>query len=107
MGVIKVADKLNDVELAKKQKRKKAKLWSLLWANVAMLIVVGATLAFQYYTYTQKLKHATSVIIEINPFLMIGAYIVGMLILWRIIYKYETKELDVQEDPYQNHNIYF
>lgn len=102
-----MADNTNVLEEAKKQKFKKAKLWSLLWANVAMLFVVGATLGFQYYTYTQKLKHATTVSIEINPFLMIGAYIVGMLILWRIIYKYETKELDVQEDPYQNHNIYY
>ncbi len=102
-----MADNMNNQKQLDKKQRRKAMLWSLLWANVAMLFVVGATLLFQYYDYTKKLKYATSVSIDIDPVVIIVAYIIGMLILWGIIYKHETKEIEIKEDPYQNHNIYY
>ncbi|MBQ8860122.1 MAG: hypothetical protein IJ015_02145 [Ruminococcus sp.] len=88
----------------KKRERKKALLWSLLWSNVAMIVVLLLTYLFQRYLYTQLSAHAL-VDVEINPLVVILGYIVGMLILWAIIYKYETKE-DELFTQNENHNIY-
>ena len=86
-------------------KKRKAILWSLLWANVAMAVVLFMTFLFQRYLYSQMLK-CMFVDVQINPFIVAAGYLVGMLILWGIIYKYETKEDDIFDDPNQNHNIY-
>lgn len=91
-------------EMNKKKQKRKALWWSLLWANVAMLIVLLLTFLFQRYLYTELSAHAL-VDIEINPLVVILGYIVGMLILWAIIYKYETKE-DEMFSQNENHNIY-
>lgn len=91
-------------EMNKKKQKRKALWWSLLWANVAMLIVLLLTFLFQRYLYTELSAHAL-VDIEINPLVVILGYIVGMLILWAIIYKYETKEDDMFSQN-ENHNIY-
>lgn len=89
----------------KKAERKKALWWSLLWSNVAMLVVLLLTFLFQNYLYTQLISANKPVDIEINPLIVGLGYIVGMLILWAIIYKYETKEDDLF-DQNDNHNIY-
>ena len=103
-----MSDNTQNKQDIKDNKRKKAVLWSLLWANVSMLGVLGATVLFLYFDYRQKMKnYATSFAFEINPIVIIVAYIIGMLVLWGIIYRYETKELVVKEDPHQNHNIYY
>ncbi len=91
-------------DMNKKKQKRKALWWSLLWANVAMLIVLLLTFLFQRYLYTELSAHAL-VDIEINPLVILGGYIVGMLVLWGIIYKYETKEDDLFESN-ENHNIY-
>ncbi len=91
-------------DMNKKKQKRKALWWSLLWANVAMLIVLLLTFLFQRYLYTELSAHAL-VDIEINPLVIMGGYIVGMLVLWGIIYKYETKEDDLFESN-ENHNIY-
>ena len=102
-----VTNKIENQEQLNNKKRKKAMLWSLLWANVSMMVVVGATVLFLYYDYKQKMKYATSFTFDINPWLLIIAYVIGMLILWGIIYKYETKEIVTVDDKNQNHNIYY
>ncbi len=91
-------------DMNKKKQKRKALWWSFLWANVAMLIVLLLTFLFQRYLYTELSAHAL-VDIEINPLVIMGGYIVGMLVLWGIIYKYETKEDDLFENN-ENHNIY-
>ncbi|MBR2715037.1 MAG: hypothetical protein IKB73_02375 [Ruminococcus sp.] len=95
----------NNKNKESKVKKRKAILWSLLWANVAMAVVLFMTFLFQRYLYSQMLKRMF-VDVQINPFIVAAGYLVGMLILWGIIYKYETKEDDIFDDPNQNHNIY-
>lgn len=98
-------DNTTNTDDKKKAERKKALWWSLLWSNVAMALVLLATYLFQRYLYTQLISANKLVDIEINPLIIGLGYIVGMLILWAIIYKYETKEDDLF-DSNENHNIY-
>ncbi len=88
-----------------KNKRKKARWWSFLWSNVVMGIVLLLTYLFQRYLYMQMAAH-TLVEVDINPLVIAGGYIVGMLLLWLIIFKYETKEDELFDDFNNNHNIY-
>lgn len=85
-------------------KNKKALWWSLVWANVAMILVLLLTFLFLHYVY-QSLIAVTLVDIAVNPLVVALGYVVGMLLLWLIIYKYETKE-DTYLTGDENHNIY-
>lgn len=99
---------MNDFEnknIEKKKERTKALWWSLLWSNVVMGIVLLLTYLFQRYLYIQMAAH-TLVEVDINPFVVAGGYVVGMLLLWVIIYKYETKEDEAMVDYNRDHNIY-
>lgn len=87
-----------------KNKRKSA-LWALLWANVVMLFVMLGTYFVMRYFYVRMISYAI-VTVQINPVVIIIAYLIGMLILWGIIYKYLVSEPKFEEDTHQNHNIY-
>lgn len=97
-------DNTTNTDTKKKAERKKALWWSLLWSNVAMGLVLLLTFLFLRYVY-QSLEAVTLVDVAINPLVVILGYVVGMLLLWLIIYKYETKE-DTYLSGDENHNIY-
>ena len=90
-----------------KEKRKvnKTLWWSLLWANVLMLVVLLLTYLFQRYLYTQMSAHLL-VDIEINPLFVALGYVVGMLLMWAVVYKLIKTEPTDFDDSKQNHNIY-
>lgn len=87
------------------KKRTKALLWSLMWANVVMLLVMVGTYFAVNYLYN-SMKSYVVVLVNTDISAIIIAYIIGMLILWAIIYKYMVSEPVYKEDPHQNHNIY-
>lgn len=93
--------------VAKENSKKKAVWLSLLWANVSMLVVVLATVLFMYFDYKHRVKYSTSFSFEISFTPFIVAYIIGMLILWGIIYKYESKDIVKDSQTNQDHNIYY
>ncbi len=97
-----VSDKYTAIE---KKEVAKTLWWSFLWANVVMLLVLILTFLFQRYLYAQMTAHLL-VDIEINPLFVILGYIVGMLLMWAVVYKLiKTEPLDF-DDSKQNHNIY-
>ncbi|MBQ2972219.1 MAG: hypothetical protein IJE16_06690 [Ruminococcus sp.] len=95
---------MENKEKSESKVNKKALWWSLLWSNVAMGLVLLLTFLFLRYIY-QSLLTVTIVDIAINPLVIVLGYVVGMLLLWLIIYKYETKE-DTYPGGSENHNIY-
>ena len=88
-----------------KRKERKTLWWSLLWANIVMLVVLLLTFLFQRYLYAQMTAHLV-VDIEINPLYIALGYIVGMLLMWAVVYKLIKDEPVNFDDSNQNHNIY-
>lgn len=95
----------NQNTVKEKRKSNKTLWWSLLWANVLMLVVLLLTYLFQRYLYTQMSAHLL-VDIEINPLFVILGYVVGMLLMWAVVYKFTKTEPPAFDDSKQNHNIY-
>lgn len=88
-----------------KRKVNKTLWWSLLWANIVMLVVLLLTFLFQRYLYAQMTAHLV-VDIEINPIYVALGYIVGLLLMWAVVYKLIKTEPVEIDDSNQNHNIY-
>ena len=88
-----------------KRKVNKTLWWSLLWANILMLVVLLLTFLFQRYLYTQMTAHLL-VDIDINPIYIALGYIVGMLLMWAVVYKLLKDDPVESNDSFQNHNIY-
>ena len=94
----------NTPKVASKSKNKTL-WWSLLWANVVMLIVLLLTFLFQRYLYAQ-MSARLLVDVEINPLIIALGYIVGVLLMWAVVYKLIKVEPAYFDDSNQNHNIY-
>lgn len=98
-----MSDKTNNIK--KKNSKKKTLWWSLLWANVVMLLVLLLTFLFQRYLYAQMSAHLL-VDVEINPLIIALGYVVGMLLMWAVVYKLLKDEPDDFDSTIKNHNIY-
>ena len=88
-----------------KRKVNKTLWWSLLWANILMLVVLLLTFLFQRYLYSQMTAYVL-VDIEINPIYIAIGYVVGMLLMWGVVYKLLKSDPIESESSFQNHNIY-
>ncbi len=92
--------------IPEKKKKRKALIISFVIANLLMLAVIAATHLFQIYLYNQLATVSTVQILS-NPVHIAIGYVVGTLLLFAIIYRYETKEPEKLSDELnQNHNIY-
>ncbi len=78
-----------------KKNKKKAFLTALIVSLVLLVIAVVGTLLFDYY-----MKY-----IEFDLLGMIIGHIIGFLVLFFIVYRYELKDDDMEQEN-QNHNIY-
>ncbi|MBQ8539535.1 MAG: hypothetical protein IJ433_07775 [Ruminococcus sp.] len=88
-----------------KRKVNKTLWWSLLWANIVMLVVLLLTFLFQRYLYAQMTAHLV-VDVDINLFYIAIGYVVGLLLMWAVVYKLLKDEPTQSQNSSQNHNIY-
>lgn len=88
-----------------KRKVNKTLWWSLLWANIVMLVVLLLTFLFQRYLYAQMTAHLV-VDVDINLFYIAIGYVVGLLLMWAVVYKLLKDEPVESQNSSQNHNIY-
>ncbi len=100
-----MSDKTDVTQLSAEKKKNKTLWWSLLWANVVMLVVLLLTFLFQRYLYAQMSAHLL-VDVEINPLIIALGYIVGVLLMWAVVYKLLKDEPNDFDNTVENHNIY-
>lgn len=78
-----------------KKTKKKALLIALIVSLTLLIVAVSATLLFDYYMEY----------IEFDTAGMIAGHVLGFLLMFFIVYRYEIKEVDEYSSE-QNHNIY-
>lgn len=100
-----MSDKTDVTQRGAEKKKNKTLWWSLLWANVVMLVVLLLTFLFQRYLYAQMSAHLL-VDVEINPLIIALGYIVGVLLMWAVVYKLLKDEPNDFDSTTENHNIY-
>ena len=100
-----MSDKTDVTQLGAEKKKNKTLWWSLLWANVVMLVVLLLTFLFQRYLYAQMSAHLL-VDVEINPLIIALGYIVGVLLMWAVVYKLSKDEPNEFDNTKHDHNIY-
>jgi len=78
-----------------KKTKKKALLIALVASLILLIVAVTATLLFDYYMEYIKFDMVG----------MVAGHIIGFLLMFFIIYRYELKDDDGYSEE-QNHNIY-
>ena len=76
--------------------KKKAILVAFAVSIVLLVVAVAGTLVFDYYVES----------IEFDILGLMLGHTLGFLMIFVIVYKYEVKDIESQNEDNQNHNIY-
>lgn len=79
-----------------KNEKKKALITALVVSLVLLVLAVAGTLVFDY--------HVDSIKFDIIG--LIVGHVLGFLMIFVIVYKYEVKDIEIKNEDNQNHNIY-
>lgn len=79
-----------------KKEKKKALLVAFVVSLVLLIVAVAATFLFDYYVES----------IAFDTLGLIGGHILGFILIFVIVYRYEIKDDSLEKTQEENHNIY-
>ena len=79
-----------------KNEKKKAMLVALIVSLVLLVVAVAGTLTFDHYVDS----------IKFDTLGFILGHVLGFLMIFMIVYRYEVKDTESENPENQNHNIY-